>query len=521
MLVSKIKKYKMKKIIIISIFLSFVFITTSCNKEELDLSNPNALTTGQFWKTPQDAELGVNSIYAMFYKDGLWTRWMHFRLELTSDIGQSDSPWLELADWTRFNYVNYNFWEGNVNTWRDTYKAVFRANQVLEYVPNIEFNDDNRKKQILAEAKFLRALHYYYAAILWENVPLVLKPSNTSDLPEQNTLEEVFSQIEKDLNEAFVDLPSSWPSDQVGRPTKGAAQGFLAKAYMQQRKWVDAKNALDYLMTGEGAIYDLVPEFKDNFTHYNENNTESIFEIQYAREDSRLGGSGESADAAVSLQRSQFFAPRGIGWSDGEACYWLVDEFKKEKDLSNNYDIRLRHSLFYQDLTTDFGDLVYNRNWQWGSNEAWFRKYQRDYYRDNEDYFCEINFRMIRFSDVLLRYAEVLNELDQTSEAYQYVDRVRARVNLGPLATAYPAIGNNKTLFLERLKMERVLELSGECVRWEDLKRWGDLDNQASVDEIALRDPAFSNFVVGKSSRLPIPQVDVDNNPNLNQNPKY
>ncbi len=118
-------------------------------------------------------------------------------------------------------------------------------------------------------------------------------------------------------------------------------------------------------------------------------------------------------------------------------------------------------------------------------------------------------------------YAEVLNELGNTAQAYQYVDEVRARANMLPLATAYPAIGVDQDLFLERLKVERVLELCGESTRWMDLKRWGDLNTQARVDAIALRDPDFNNFVVGKSHRLPIPQVDVENNPNLDQHTEY
>ncbi|MEH6406979.1 MAG: RagB/SusD family nutrient uptake outer membrane protein, partial [Leeuwenhoekiella sp.] len=175
----------MKKIVLITTVLCSLYMLVSCQEDELDLSNPNALTTDQFWATPNDAELGVNSIYAMFYKDGLWARWMNFRLDLTSDEGFSQSPWVELADWTRFNYINYNFWEGNAVTWRDTYKSIFRANQVLANVPNIEFTDQTRKKQIIAEAKFLRAFNYYYAALLWEDIPLVLEPSKPDDLPQQ------------------------------------------------------------------------------------------------------------------------------------------------------------------------------------------------------------------------------------------------------------------------------------------------------------------------------------------------
>lgn len=509
----------MKKFLIITVMISSILTISSCSEEELDLKNPNALTTDQFWVTPNDAELGVNSIYAMFYKDGLWARWMYFRLDLTSDEGFSQSPWVELADWTRFNYINYNFWEGNSVTWRDSYKAIFRANQVLANVPNIEFEDQTRKQQILAEAKFLRALHYYYAGLLWENIPLVLEPSKPDDLPQQVSQEEVYAQVEQDLNEAFADLPMQWDPENVGRPTKGAAKAMLAKVYMQQHRWDEAKAALDFLVIGEGANYSLVENYKDNFTDLNENNSESVFEIQFG--DQRRGGTGEGPNASVSSTRAQFFAPRGIGWSDGQARFWLVDAFKQESTVDGELDPRLQHSLFYPSLFEDFGDKTYGRDWEWGEDEAWFRKGARDYKRDNEDYYSAVNWRLIRYADILLRYAEVLNELGMTADAYQYVDMVRARANMAPLAEAYPEIGNDADAFLERLKMERVLELSGESVRWEDLKRWGDLETQESVDEIAERDPDFNNFEIGKNIRLPIPQVEVENNPNLEQNPQY
>lgn len=509
----------MKKLLLIFTAICSLFAVVSCQEEELDLKNPNALTTDQFWVTPNDAELGVNSIYAMFYKDGLWSRWIYFRLDLTSDEGYSTSPWTELADWTRFNYINYNFWQGNGETWRDSYKAIFRANQVLANVPEIEFEDQSRKQSILAEAKFLRALHYYYAGLLWENIPLVLEPSRPDDLPQQVTKEEIFAQVEKDLNEAFTDLPMQWDPENVGRPTKGAVKAMLAKIYMQQHRWNEAKTALDFLVTGEGANYMLVDNYKDNFTDINENNSESVFEIQFG--DQRRGGTGEDPDASVSTNRAQFFAPRGIGWSDGQARFWIVDAFKEEKTIAGELDPRLQHSLFYPNLFEDFGDKTYGRDWEWGEDEAWFRKGARDYKRNNEDYYSAVNYRLIRYADILLRYAEVLNELGMTSEAYQYVDEVRARANMAPLAEAYPEIGSDPISFLERLKIERVLELSGESVRWEDLKRWGDLEDQASIDKIAERDPDFNNFEIGKNIRLPIPQVEVENNPNLNQNPQY
>ncbi|MBX2924141.1 MAG: RagB/SusD family nutrient uptake outer membrane protein [Chitinophagaceae bacterium] len=504
----------------IIIIMTASMLIASCKKSALDVENPNTLTEDVFWKTESDAQKGLNAAYAMFYKPGLWSRWIYFRLDLTSDEGFSNSPWVELADWTRFQYINYNFWEGNVNTWRDTYKAVFRLNQVLANVADISFSNPAAKEQLIGEAKFLRGLHYYYAGLMWENIPLVLEPSKPDDLPAQSTLDQVWAQVEKDWKEALAALPVSYDAANVGRPTKGAVQGYLARLYMQQHKWTEAKAALDYFFTGEGKDrYSLVANYNDNFTDVRENNSESVFEIQFS--DVNKGGDGDGVNQTMSTNRPQFFAPRGIGWSDGQARYWVVNEFKKEKTTDDNIDPRLRYTLFYPALEADFGDKIYGRSWEWGAEEAWFRKYSRDYYRNNEDYFAQNNFRMLRYADILLMYAEVLNELDQTADAYQYVNTVRARVGIAPLATAYPAIGNDKTLFRNRLKVERVLELCGESVRWADLKRWGDLETQAGVDIVKQRDPDFNNFVVGKHIRLPLPQIEVENNTNLQQNNAY
>lgn len=512
------KENNMKNILLI-LLIAGAFLVSSCKKSLLNQDNPNTLTFEQFWKTENDAQRGVNAIYHMFYQPGNWSRWIYFRLDLTSDEGFSKSPWIELADWTRFQYVNYNFFEGNVVTYRDTYKAIFRCNQVLAHVPDIPFADENKKAQLLAEAKFLRGFYYYYAALLWENFPIVTTLQSPTDMPGRSMLSDVWTQIEKDLSEAAQVLPPQWTGNDIGRPTKGSAFALLGKAFMQQRKWTDAKTAFDYLLTGAGmSYYDLV-DYKDNFRAENENNKESVFEIQFSDANKTVEGDGPSS--AMGTNRAQFFAPRSIGWSDGQARTWLVAEFKKEKTITGQIDPRLRYALFYPGLEADFGDKIYGRSWSWNEDEAWFRKYSRDYSRNNEDYFNPINNRVIRFADILLMYAEALNELDQTANAYQYVDRVRQRVNLAPLATAYPTIGNDKEGFRERLKVERALELCGESVRWADLKRWGDLDSQAAVGSVAQRDPDFKNFVVGKSIRLPLPQIEVENNTNLIQNPNY
>ncbi|PCH71669.1 MAG: RagB/SusD family nutrient uptake outer membrane protein [Bacteroidales bacterium] len=516
----------MKKILLYT-FLVFMLSFVSCDEELIEITNPNAPTTDTFWKTPEDAQIGMNAVYNMFYKPGTWTRWIYFRYDLTSDEAYSQSPWNELKEWTRFIYFNYNFWEGNSILWRDHYKAILRCNQVLSYVPEIEFENPNEKVEILAQAKFLRAFYYYNLALMFDNVPMVLEVSKPDDTPEQINADAVLAQVKQDLQDAVNGLPEQWGDSQIGRPTKGAALALLGKVHMQLHEWQEAKDALAWLVNGAGSqYYDLVTDYKDNFKHTTENNIESVFEIQFS--DINSNGDGDQPNPNVGTNRAQFFAPRGIGWSDGQPRRWLVDEYKKELTTDGQIDPRLRANIFYPELQSDYpGEKIYGRDWDtgWG-NDCFFRKYQGDYYRDREDYYSPINFRVIRYADVLLCYAECLAELEGGAppvEAIEAVNKVRQRVGLGELqnSSLYSSVVNSKTDFLKRLQMERSLELCYEGVRWADLKRWNLWDTQAGMDELISRDPDFTNFVVGKSNRLPIPQSDVDNNPNLDQNPMY
>lgn len=514
----------MKRLLILPILL--LAFAVGCD-DMLTKTNPNVPTTETFWNTPTDAEAGLTAVYHQLYQIGNYSRWLFFRYDLASDEGYSESPWTELADWTRFNYVNYNFGAGQTMIWSAHYKAIFRANQVLANVPDIEFEDQNRKELILGEAKFLRALHYFNLAVLWEEVPIVLEPSSPDDQPEQRSRDEVWAQVKQDLQEAADVLPSEWPSEEVGRPTYGAALALLGKAHMQNHEWQQAKDAMEWLIEGEGAqYYGLVDNYYDNFKHTTENNIESVFEIQFSEEN--RGAKGDGSSSALGFERTQFFAPPGIGWADGQARRWLIEQYKEETTVDGSYDIRLKHNLFYREMSEDFdnNDLVYGESWregEWG-DEAFIRKYQVDYYRNNVDYYIPNNFRVIRYADVLLSYAEIINELEGPRQAAQYVDRVRQRpsTNLPPLANSqYSDALTSKEAFLERLKMERTLELCFEGVRWMDLKRWEMLESQEGINILRQRDSDFENFELGKNHRLPIPQSEVENNPNLDQHPEY
>jgi len=506
------------------------------NACKVDVENPNSITKENFWITESDAEYGVNAIYNMFYKPGTYARWLWFRFDLTSDEGFSQSPWAELREWTQFVYNNYNFSEGNSMTYAEFYQAIFRANQALHHVPLIEFADQTKKDRLLGQAYFLRGLYYYNLALLWgsenKSLPIILEPSTPDMQPQGHTETEVFQQAINDFTEAQNLLPEQWTGADKGRTTKGAALALRAKCHMQLHQWEEAQTDLHWLVEGDGrGYYGLVPNYADNFTASLENNVESVFEIQYSDVNQAPAGDDVySVDPNLGLHRGQFFAPPGVGWTDGELRPWLVTEFKKEKNLSNGNDIRLKYTAFYQGMEADFSDntKIYNlvsnnalwqqSNWQ---GRVFFRKYA-SWERGFDDYYNPTNVRVVRFADVLLMYAECIAESGGTlSDAVAYVDRVRARVNMPPLSVNNFVTTTDRSRFLKRLQTERMLELATEGHRWADLKRWGLLDNQAGIDELKQRDADFNNFVIGRHRSLPIPSDEVNNNPNVVQNPKY
>ena len=141
-------------------------------------------------------------------------RWLSFRYDLTSDEGWSSSPWIELGDWTRFLYNNYNFYEGNNIHWEHFYVGIFRCNQVLAHVPSIEM-DETTKNQVLAQASFLRALWYFQVNLLWDKGTMPLEPKDASYIPEDASEQEIWDQVEKDLTFAMQYLPESWDASDL------------------------------------------------------------------------------------------------------------------------------------------------------------------------------------------------------------------------------------------------------------------------------------------------------------------
>ena len=201
-------------------------------------------------------------------------------------------------------------------------------------------------------------------------------------------------------------------------------------------------------------------------------------------------------------------------------------------------DLRLYGSILYRGFSQDFPDQpksyyrFENADWNdgWGTDpeDCYIRKYNTSYYRSAEDYFARNNYRIMRYADILMNYAECLVETGTNpADAAVYVDKVRERAGLAKLEDSqWKDCLSSKDAFIKRLQMERTLELCFEGWRWADLKRWGLLDSQAGIDELKARDKDFDNFIVGKHRRLPIPRDEVENSTvggvaHLTQNPNY
>jgi hypothetical protein len=507
--------------------------SASCDSSLLDISNENTISSGNYWKTESDVDSGLVAVYAMFYRQGTWTRNIYTQLNGMADDGVSYAGWTELQEWAKFKFTNYDFSETNTKIYREHYVAISRACQVLDHIDDVTFSSEEKKKDVKAQAEFLRAFYYYYLAVMYENVPIVLKTPSAGDNPEQGDLDAILTIVENDLKDASENLPTTRDESNKARPTKGAALALLAKAYMQHHKWAEAKTCLEWLVDGPGKdIYDLVADYGDNFSNKTEDNKESVYEIHFSlvnkvgfdQTDNYLD---PNAELGTQIEMNQ--GPAGIGWDNIEACRWLVDYYKREKTTDGQNDHRLFYTLWYDQEQQDFPEFpnqtIYQKPWNsdWGSR-CFIKKYSTDayplyYWNDN-------NFRSIRYADVLLMYAEVLNELSATppAEAVALVNRVRNRSHLPDLQSSTYYDGSkiiaDKAAFREHLKIERALELPLECVRWADLKRWG-IDDDKTLNELKSRDADFDNFVIGKSIRMPLPQSEVDNNPNLVQNPNY
>ncbi|PKB16474.1 RagB/SusD family nutrient uptake outer membrane protein [Flavobacterium sp. 5] len=511
-----------------ALFFSLSVLTTSCvQDEDLVQTDPNLETTGSFWKTDDDAMQGLNATYAALVTDGAYQRSTPLCLDLKADDSHSNSPWGAMLNVGKFNSDVYNF---DIYGWAyETYFiGINRANQVLSRVPNIDMADSQLKNRILGQAYFLRGLYLFHAVNMFKNVPV---PTEPAAFYAQKSNAEGWAQVIADFTAAAELLPVSYDgvtgldAGVKGRATKGAALGYLGKAYLFTKDFENAKVAFKKVI--DLGHYSLMPNYRDNFTEAKENNDESLFEVQF---DSSLGGTWIYPQGGVpnttwnqATARAVTYGPRGFGWRDVQPTRTLFDDFHIEKTVSNEVDPRLIATVMYNkpggvtlyghDFATYYaaspGDL----------NDIYCNKYENSETKSDEfGWKSGINERLLRYSDILLMYAECLNETGNTSGAYSYIQMVRDRAQLPDLSIAKP--GMTQDQMRDQIAHERFLEFALEGHRFDDIRRWGWLENPTKLAWLKSRDDEFNSYIKGREY-FPIPQKEKDYNIGTIQNEGY
>jgi hypothetical protein len=489
----------------------------SCDEEKLSPVNPNQLSTETFYRTGAQAQAAVNAAYAALQANNLYNREYFFLHDLLSDDVESGGAQLEGP---RAQVLNYVFDASNPvveSVWRGWYRVIHFSNLVLENVPNADQEiTEELKSRILGEAYFLRALANFELVSLWGGIPLMTASATSPESLPRSSEDQVYQQIFSDLAEAENRLPlkSTYSGADVGRASKGAAQALAAKVHLFRGNHAEAKTFLEKVISSNQ--YRLVNRYLDNFEEENENNEESIWEIQMSEAFGGAGGwNADGSDIAEVTFRGQEYGPNA--WRNLIPNRTLVAEYETVANGAAKNDPRNSYNFYRVGDTYNSGQSVLTaKDVQGDINVPSWRKYQMIYKRAQEETQSGINFRVIRYADVLLMMAEVENELSGPAAALPYINQVRTRADVAmpPYPTAQYPVSTQQQM-LQAIMHERRVELAGEQVRNRDIRRWRRAGKLA--DEPI---PGYAD----RYDLLPIPQQEIDNNGALttaDQNPGY
>jgi hypothetical protein len=477
--------------------LALAALQAGCN----DLLTENVrsqITTDTFFRTASDANAALAGVYEPLASGNLFDTDLQWALNASDDatrVGAEE----ENANITAISRVAWDARNPYVtNPYAALYRVITRANLALERVPGIEM-DAAARDQILAQAKFLRALGYFYLVRLYGDVPLVVTSEEQLGGGQTRAPKaDVYAQVIKDATEAEAGLPATWPANQRGRATKGSANALIADYHIWrssaegQNEWAAAAAAAKKVV--DSGVHSLVPNYLNAFLPGSQNRPEEVFAVQ-----SSTIANGPEIDIAQ-WTRPRAMDPNGSGgWATYTPLPWFVDSYPAG-------DYRREVTYFTSGRRADGTAVTFATH---------IDKYRPTAKPGNED----VNYPIYRYADVLLMYAEALNEQGQTAAATQLVNQVRARArNADGAARAQPADlpVQSQAATREAIFQERQWELAHEGKRWFDMVRRGQAYFLASL----AKDPTATD-VQATDMLWPIPQTQRDLNSQLTQNPGY
>ncbi len=485
---------KLKYNLIAIALLGFSF--SSCS-DFLEQNPQTDLSENDFYKTADDILSAVNGAYSSLQENDIYGNWYVFG-EIPSDNtrNQLSGSVTTQNEFDQFYIDTQNSMIANL--WKAAYKVINRTNTVLGRIDGIDINADLANRYKL-ECKFIRALMYFNLVRVYGDVPLVLKEISISESYDilREPKENVYNQIIADLKEA-QGLPVSYPTAEDGRATQGAAKALLADVYMTLHKYAEAETILaEIINSGRYSLLENTPGslnidgYKNVFSPVNHNSKEGIFEIQFLK-----GGYGEGSNYANN------FAPENSG-TNVVAVGGTGGNNIPEMDIYNAYE----EGDLRRDFSMSLGYYDNRKNNEWVESR-YVCKYMDVPYQNND---ASNNYPVIRYADVILMYAEALNQNGKTAEACKYLNMTRRR-GFGYQTTETSPVDlqtTDKAQFSLMVEQERRVELAFENHRWFDLIRTG-----RAVE--VMRSKGFS---LNETNLIcPIPQKQIDVNPKLTQN---
>lgn len=519
------------KVAVVSLAIIIAGTIVSCEKK-LDKTDPNAITVDKYFSTSTELQAATNSIYSAMKGSALVAREWFFLHDLRGDEVNAGGSQLEVP---RGQILAGNCDPSNPlvsSNWSSLYVMIHRANTVIQ---NADKGKDNAAltAQSVGEAKFLRAWAYNELVTQWGAVPVYTHTvEGTSDFKPRAKVEDIYTLIITDLTAAAAVLPakSGYAAVDRGRATNAAANALLGRVNMQKGDFAAAKAALLKIPSSGVDGYQLTDRYLDNFEEETEFNRESIFEVIFydkGNTDFNWGSAaGDGAAANLSTVRNQEY--NGVAWRNLIPSDKYLNNFENTASGAAKTDPRLSFSVYQT------GDL-FNNNTQTltdaqqnGSTStlagvvkkiSW-RKFMLMYKENSSFHPGGNNQRILRYGEVLLNLAECEAETGNLAQAVAYLNQLRDRPSVAmphyPTAQ-YPT--DSKINVLRAIIHEKEVEMGCEEVRNIDILRWRKGGYFATEP--------LSYFKANRDELLPLPQQEIDNNPQLGaggiikQNPGY